>query len=63
MANKDKRFTGDAPAKENPGPGSYTLSKRSDWIKEVGRPTVSAPPEGKEVNVSSWYESCSVSGI
>lgn len=48
MGNKSKRFTKEEQAlsKDNPGPGSYTLSKRSDWIKEVGRGgTVSAPAD------------------
>ena len=61
MANKGKRFTKEEQAlsKDNPGPGSYTLSKRSDWIKEVGRGgTVSAPADARaavEGNVSMSF--------
>ena len=38
--NRSKRFN--EGVSENPGPGSYTLSKRKDWIKETGR-SISAP--------------------
>lgn len=41
LANRSNRFT-DPPSK-TPGPGTYSLSKQSDWIKKTGRHE-SAPP-------------------
>lgn len=41
LANKSKRFH--EHTSDTPGPGSYTLSKKQDWIKEVGRNSLSAP--------------------
>ena len=42
LANKGQRFYD--PTSDTPGPGSYSLSKKKDWIKEVGRGAQSAPP-------------------
>ncbi|ELU09596.1 hypothetical protein CAPTEDRAFT_229364 [Capitella teleta] len=36
LANKALRFKDQSEA--TPGPGAYSLSKKTDWIKEVGRP-------------------------
>ncbi len=44
MANKGKRFKEEVNITENPGPGSYNLSKRSDWIHVNSRKASSAPP-------------------
>ena len=35
LANKSNRFSD--PASKTPGPGSYSLSKQSDWIKKTGQ--------------------------
>lgn len=44
LANKGKRFKNEkVTVADTPGPGAYTLSKRSDWIKEMNR-NASAPP-------------------
>lgn len=34
LANKSKRF--DPVSSKTPGPGTYNLSKQSDWIKKTG---------------------------
>jgi hypothetical protein len=36
LSNRATRFKDQPEA--TPGPGTYTLSKKADWIKEVGRP-------------------------
>ena len=45
MANKSSRFQ-EGSASDTPGPGSYSLSKKSDWIK-MERKTNSAPTDSK----------------
>ena len=44
MANKSKRFKKPAADSDSPGPAAYTLHKRADWIKEIGRSGVSSAP-------------------
>ncbi|XP_033644148.1 sperm-tail PG-rich repeat-containing protein 2-like [Asterias rubens] len=36
LANKSRRF--EPPQSKTPGPGTYNLSKRGDWIKKTGTP-------------------------
>ena len=47
MANKSKRFATESVAGETPGPGAYSLSKRTDWLKETGQQSNSAPSPNK----------------
>ena len=44
MANKSKRFKKPAAEADSPGPAAYTLHKRADWIKEIGRSGASSAP-------------------
>ena len=51
MANKSKRFS--ETTSDTPGPGAYTLSKKGDWIREVGRQGVSSAPSNMESDKTS----------
>ena len=46
MANKAKRFPSQQEVSEQPGPGQYSIQKKSDWIKEVGRIGPASAPAG-----------------
>ena len=46
MANKAKRFPTPPEMSEQPGPGAYSIQKKSDWIKEVGRIGPASAPAG-----------------
>lgn len=41
MGNKSKRFQENAM--DTPGPGTYSLSHKKDWIKDTHRKSASAP--------------------
>ncbi len=62
MGNRAGRFAeASMKASDTPGPGAYTLSKKSDWLKEVKRSS-SVPVDGSTANknglVCMQYKNC-----
>ncbi len=53
LASRAHRFND--PASRTPGPGTYSLSKQSDWIKKTGQtPTLANPKDMEKAGTVSF---------